>query len=358
MKQPMQPRPPAMLENVVRWLVPPASAEHVLGDLSERYRSPGQYLVDALRSLPLIIASQVRRTANIGRLGVVALTLFGLLNAQANSSWLTAALPTLLAMTVLVLRDAYRTPSPALFTATGVGPAAIDVGAVAGCLFLWQAFAALFAQQWLLPARALSVGIPFFCVVLFLFRLQLPQAASWPPAVTRALSVNELMDEVRGYEAVSLRASRIEIGAVFLLVTLCIVSLWAMPPKPLSQAFNAVTATGALFVAWFIHRYARITPVAEGLEFAQSVAAYRRTLERQLRLARTVVWWYLVPLSCGPAILVFGIAFQQANPAPLVIKSLAGFTVMWGLVLYIYQGSERKLQRRMAQLDRTAPQPP
>jgi len=56
-----------------------------MDDLSERYRSPRQYLTDAFHSLPLIIASQVRRTLNIGRIGVVAITLFLLLNATPGS---------------------------------------------------------------------------------------------------------------------------------------------------------------------------------------------------------------------------------------------------------------------------------
>jgi len=342
------------MENIVRLLVPPASREHVMGDLSERYRSPRQYLMDAFRSLPLIIASQVRRTSNIGRLGVVAATLFLVLNANGGNSWPVAALPTLLAAAALVLRDAYRTPSPTPFSATRSRLAAVDVGAAAGCIFLWQALAALFAQQWLLTARALSVGIPIFCVLLFFVRLQAPQTTSWPPAIARTMSMNELMVEVRGFEAVSRRAIRIEIGAAFALVAGCIVSLWAMPPTLLGQSFNATTAGGALFVAWFLHRYARITPVADGLEFGQSLASYRRNLEQQLRRGRTVLWWYLVPLSVGPALLVFGVASKQANPWPFVIKGLAVFAVIWGLILHMYQSAEPKVRRRIAQLDGTA----
>ena len=353
----MHSRPPAVIENIVRLLVPPASREHVMGDLSERYRSPRQYLTDAFQSLPLIIASQVRRTSNPGRLGVVAATLFGLLNANAHNSWLVAALPTLLATAALILRDVYRAPSPTPFTATKSRPAAIDVGVAAGCMLLWQAFAALFAPQWLLPARALSVGLPIFCVLLFFVRLQAPQATSWPPAITRTMSIKDLMAEVRGFEAVSRRAIRIEIGAAFVLVAGCAVSLWAMPPKPLGQAFNAITAGGALFVAWFLHRHAQITPVAEGLEFTQSVASYRQNLEQQLQRARTVIWWYLLPLSAGPAVLVFGIAYQQANPWPVVIKGLAGFAAICGLILYMYQSSEQKLRRRIAQLGEVTEKP-
>jgi len=168
------------------------------------------------------------------------------------------------------------------------------------------------------------------------------------------VSVHELMAEVRGVEAVGRRAIRIEIGAAFALVAACAVSFWAMPPTLLGQVFNAVTAGGALFVAWFLHRYARIAPVTEGRGFAQSLAAYRRNLEQQLQRVRSVVWWYLVPLSCGPAVLVSGMAYRQASPWSFAIKGLAGFVAIWGLILYMYQGADQKLRRRIAQLDRTA----
>ena len=56
--------PPKVIERVVQLLIPPASREHVLGDLSERYESTRQYLVDALRTLPFVVVSRVRRTSN------------------------------------------------------------------------------------------------------------------------------------------------------------------------------------------------------------------------------------------------------------------------------------------------------
>ena len=49
----VHPRPPVVIENIVRLLVPPASREHVMGDLRERYRSPRQYLLDVFQGLPL-----------------------------------------------------------------------------------------------------------------------------------------------------------------------------------------------------------------------------------------------------------------------------------------------------------------
>ena len=48
----METRPPALMTRLVRALIPPASREHVLGDLNERYVSPRQYVFEALRALP------------------------------------------------------------------------------------------------------------------------------------------------------------------------------------------------------------------------------------------------------------------------------------------------------------------
>src|SRR5688500_1923195 len=60
----MESRPPEVIERLVGLLIPPACREHVLGDLSERYSSPGQYVLDAMRAVPFVLASQVRRSSH------------------------------------------------------------------------------------------------------------------------------------------------------------------------------------------------------------------------------------------------------------------------------------------------------
>ena len=65
--------PTKTAETVVAFFVPPACREEVLGDLYERFRSPGQYCFDAIRTVPLVIASRVRRTADPQLLVTIAL---------------------------------------------------------------------------------------------------------------------------------------------------------------------------------------------------------------------------------------------------------------------------------------------
>jgi hypothetical protein len=59
----MNRQPPAFLERLAARLLPRASREHVLGDLSERYTSPARYIIDAGRTIPFVVGSQLRRLA-------------------------------------------------------------------------------------------------------------------------------------------------------------------------------------------------------------------------------------------------------------------------------------------------------
>jgi hypothetical protein len=52
------------LERLFRLLLPPASREHVLGDLHEKCKSPRQYLSDAISVLGPVIIGRIRRTTD------------------------------------------------------------------------------------------------------------------------------------------------------------------------------------------------------------------------------------------------------------------------------------------------------
>ncbi|HEY6506591.1 MAG TPA: hypothetical protein VIY56_01175, partial [Vicinamibacterales bacterium] len=58
--------PPRWLDRFAGLLLPPASAEHTLGDLSEASRSNADYLRQLASVLPRVVWSQVRRRATIG----------------------------------------------------------------------------------------------------------------------------------------------------------------------------------------------------------------------------------------------------------------------------------------------------
>jgi hypothetical protein len=137
MDRKMETRPPEVIERIVGWLVPPVCREHVLGDLSERYVSPRQYLLDALKTVPFVVASRVRRTSKPA-LWIINAALL-LITATASfwespaENWMAAIVPALVGSLLLALRDAYRSPGTKAFRAS-----AIDVGIAASGILLSQ----------------------------------------------------------------------------------------------------------------------------------------------------------------------------------------------------------------------------
>jgi hypothetical protein len=97
--------PPPWLEQMVLLAIPPAARESVAGDLWETYQSPYQYAAEALRTVPLVVLSQMRRHLNPLALMLQGALIFLCLGGPA----------TLLFLPLLMLRDAYQPvtrPSP------------------------------------------------------------------------------------------------------------------------------------------------------------------------------------------------------------------------------------------------------
>jgi hypothetical protein len=116
----MDPAPPRFLEAFVALFIPPACREEITGDLCERYRSPLQYAWEALLTVPLVIASRIRRTADPQVLLMRAFAVYGSFlgatwfkdGAFLREQWglLRLAIPTVAALIGLTLEDAYAKP--------------------------------------------------------------------------------------------------------------------------------------------------------------------------------------------------------------------------------------------------------
>jgi hypothetical protein len=125
--------PSKAAEMVVGTLLPPACREEVLGDLHERYMSPEQYFFDAIRTVPLIILSRIRRTADPQ---VLLMHAFALYLSFAGAAWLAdralldsergllcLAMPAAMVMLGITLEDAYAKPGPRAALGLARGPA-------------------------------------------------------------------------------------------------------------------------------------------------------------------------------------------------------------------------------------------
>jgi hypothetical protein len=109
--------PPEALEAIVRFWIPPACREEVLGDLCEQYTGPGQYIALAMCVVPCVIFSRIRRTTGIPILLTEALLIYGSFLAATwyadktllTGEWgfLRVAIPTVFNLVVLILDRAW-----------------------------------------------------------------------------------------------------------------------------------------------------------------------------------------------------------------------------------------------------------
>lgn len=108
-------------ENLFRLLLPPASREHVLGDLHEKCKSRRQYVAEALSVLGPVIVGRIRRTTDFGVFLMETLAVYLSFSAAAwwlgqktflydHSGFARLAIPTTIAAIGLLISNAYADP--------------------------------------------------------------------------------------------------------------------------------------------------------------------------------------------------------------------------------------------------------
>jgi hypothetical protein len=108
------------VEAITAFIVPPACREEVLGDLHERNSTLARFCIDALRTVPHVVLSRIRRTADPQLLVLHAIALYlcyfgsvwfedrALL--RETSGLLRVAVPVVIVLLAIVFDDAYAKP--------------------------------------------------------------------------------------------------------------------------------------------------------------------------------------------------------------------------------------------------------
>jgi hypothetical protein len=157
-------RPPKLLESLLRLLLPPASREHVLGDLQERYTSPESYVIEALSVLGPVIISRIRRTTDIQVFLMETLTIYlsfataGWYLGEQNflyhqAGFVRLAVPTSVAVVSLLFCNAYSSPERKSF----LTPILQSTGSLS-LAFLGQAVVFDMLPSFAVPFRTLLYG--------------------------------------------------------------------------------------------------------------------------------------------------------------------------------------------------------
>jgi hypothetical protein len=298
--------PPRLLERLVFHVIPPAAREAVAGDLCELYQSPLQYLLSAAGTLPFVIASQIRRTANLPVLvlqGSIILLLLGGFCGNARAASLAgAAAVTVLLLFLSLLIGVYRSDEPpsakravleALIVAAGV--LAYARGIMSGLHAshrLGSDQPAWLLFTWLiLPFGTPVVGGLRAAMVLARERLHNPFACR--------MSVTDIANAYDDFAANVARRNRFD---MVLLLGLTVLSALAALFFPLPRAVLGLTVLYPVAAVYlFFHGVAQPRP--EKAEFASLREICRREIRRQSQLRSFLLWLLPVPffasLSAG-----------------------------------------------------------
>lgn len=115
---------------------------------------------------------------------------------------------------------------------------------------------------------------------------------------------------------------------------------------PLVRLGALITVTASVFIALKLLHARHTTPAAKSdATIVESLRAELRSVRTQAQLLRSVAWWYLLPLSVGTLVFVWGMPFGNLLFA-LAFK--IGFTLgSLGLDVLIYRFNQRAVSKQL-----------
>jgi hypothetical protein len=331
--------PPHWLESLAAALVPPASAEHVLGDLAECSRSDREYRRNLASILPRVIWSQIRRRATIG--GIV---FHGVLTALALLVF--QGVPT-------AKYAFYAEPwAPLRLAAVGMiwvlGCALAAAYGPAGRPFTWNRRVFIAAAVAAVGAAAL-LDVPVLRVVLALsavYATILVLSMPWlQPTAPPPLSPDTLAAHARQFQRVIWWRNARESFACVLVLGFNVRGLWTAGTA-LDRAANLLIIAAVAFIMGFLHLRAQSRAVPAAADAKTIWQFHRHEIARQRDILQAIVWWYLMPFV--PGFIVMTIGRWQERAVPTLIGTaivLALFVCVWRLNVWGARRLDGELQK-------------
>ena len=333
----MTPAPtlPRAIERIGEWLIPPAAAEHVLGDLAETSSTTGQYLRRLASVLPHVIWSQVRRRATIA--GLVFNTLFSgffliVFQRVANDRFLDepAAWARMLALLCIwvtgnALSAAYGSPTKPLSWHRGIfcATAVLVLGAAV-----------------LLDVPVLRVGIALAVIYGTSLLLAMPWVTRNAPP---PLSMDTLPQHARFFQrAIWWRNLREAAGAAVVLGA-NVPALFRVD-DPVKWTGHLLLVAGTLFIMGYLFTRAGTRRVPDNLDTPALLSFHRKEIVRQRDILLAVPFWYLLPFVPGLLVTMAGksgVSIGSAIGASIAVSVM--FIVVWRLNLWAAKLLDKQL---------------
>lgn len=311
------------LESILAALLPPASREHVLGDLAECAHTRRQYLAAFGAVLPRVIFSTLRRTLRddnglslMAILTTVALVAAALLTRgramAVPGEWLRWAAPGLAWVAGCALAAAYGRPGTRLWNGwclLAALPVSIAVAAVAGADVAAATTAVVVAT-----AAHVAITLPRTATDL----TRMAAAARTP------LSLDNLDQKAREFQRRIWWRNVRESGAGIAVLGANVDNLTSAA-SAVQLASPLLTVAGVVSVMIVLHTLAGSRRVPATSSARRLLRFHQSELIRQRSMLRFVPLWYLLPLAPG---LVAGV-IAKGHP----ISGAIALTIV-GLVFY------------------------
>ncbi|MES2293995.1 MAG: hypothetical protein V4527_11905 [Pseudomonadota bacterium] len=338
--------PPAMTERVVQFLIPPQSRETVVGDLREIYRTPSQYMIEAARTVPLVILSCALRATNLPLLilqgGLVFYCLEGLSGHLLPLDQLRIWLATALALLAVIMRDTYRQAGR-----PSANRAILEAITIASFMIVFcsEAFG-------LKQAR---LGTPDFLLEL--------QFATMLPLAIPALGVLRTFLIVGGDRDLDFFGDNTDVGMIariyrrfvlrlrfYCLAEAAALIIFAVAMR-IALHMNLLLVGLCALAALFLLFQSRSRPIESEDPLALR-AEYRRQLLQQQQLRRFLWWLWATPIL----IMIYQQLIQagiSANRAVLVTLGSATMILICFLIGAVNRECAGRVQEKIELLERT-----
>jgi len=312
--------PSRRLETILAALLPPASREHVLGDLAECAESSGQYLGVFIAVLPKVVLSETRRKLRAGTgvalmagLAAVALVVAALATRGSSMAipgeWLRWAAPWAVWVAGCALAAAYGPAGTRLWSGWGVLAAllaSIGAAALAGAHVRGAAAAIVLAT------------IAHMAITLPRVRGDITRAMH---AATPPLTLDTVRDRAQHFQRmIWWRNARESVAAIFLLGVNAFTLTTTSPDSPAAWAPPVLGLVGLSCVLYALHVKAGSRRVPDGDTLA-ILRFHQAEIARQRDMLRLVPLWYLLPLA--PGLLAATIVQWHPVSSPLSLAFMA-----------------------------------
>ena len=348
-------RPPVWAERLVLLATPPACREAVVGDLCETYISAPLYAREALRSVPFVIFSQMRRNANLPALGLQAFLVFICVGGISGSraAWAPLLLP-MLAVLGLLLRGAYQATGRPSTRRAIIEAILVAYGALVVSQIAILGMAVVHSSDLLIGLR-FGFMVPLVPPLLCLLRTGLIiKGDRSRPFPVHNLSREDVVGDYGQFARLTRRRNRGEAGALGLAVLFAVLFLRPGTPYALSGSYIQIglvlTITYALAAAYLLlEGGAKSLPAAA--DFLSLRAHYSQELARQQQQRRFLWWLWLAPVLVALHAKLIEGGFAAGQPGPILFGCSAAVLLCF-LISALNREHGGWVQEKIGLLDR------